>query len=152
MSLNPRNRAEAEAMYRHAERFVKGIKGEHMSYARFGPDSDVYVFFNTSGVMECCACSLQHGDTWTCATAAKMLDHLRHHQHAGHKVPPSAMMRLAADAQEARIEHCHEEVACPYCLARVGERCRSMQKPGRTPPVLVKHPHRERWTLVVPAR
>lgn len=64
----------------------------------------------------------------------------------------AAALLAAAEAANERIRNCHMEVACPYCLARVGERCRSMKQPGRVPPVLVKHPHRERWTQVVPAR
>ncbi len=66
----------------------------------------------------------------------------------------AALRQAAADA-EARIANCHEHVHCPRCLARVGVRCRRAVIDcdghltlGRT----LKHPHRERWTQVVPAR
>lgn len=64
----------------------------------------------------------------------------------------------AADRLNARIESCHEEVACPRCGAPVGHECRQMPAgfrvaiPGTPPGRVLKHPHRERWTLVVPAR
>jgi hypothetical protein len=58
---------------------------------------------------------------------------------------------IAADEANQRIANCHAEVACPRCLAPVGSRCRSMVS-GRRSGFETKHPHRERWTLVVPAR
>jgi hypothetical protein len=81
-------------------------------------------------------------------------------------------MQAAADAVNARIENCHEEVACPKCRAPVGKRCAAMRGPagggyavlevqcGQHPATtsyvqmgeLTKHPHQERWTQVVPAR
>jgi hypothetical protein len=59
----------------------------------------------------------------------------------------------AAAAANERIENCHVEVACPKCGAPVGERCvraHPVRSWAEQPPVL--HPHRERWTRVVPAR
>ena len=58
----------------------------------------------------------------------------------------AALLEAAAEA-ERRIATCHERVACPRCRAPVGSRCRSMLSG-----VVTKHPHRERWTLVQPAR
>lgn len=63
------------------------------------------------------------------------------------------MMRAVEEANE-RIRTCHERVACPKCLAPVGARCRralrSMMRTGvfATGQPELKHPHRERWTLV----
>lgn len=56
-------------------------------------------------------------------------------------------MQLAVDAANDRIRMCHEQVACPRCGAGVGQRCIPLR--GGRP---LKHPHRERWTLVQPAR
>lgn len=57
----------------------------------------------------------------------------------------------AARVAEQRIATCHERVACPACGVPRGHRC--IRKGGgwgtSTP---LKHPHRERWTQVVPAR
>jgi hypothetical protein len=63
--------------------------------------------------------------------------------------------RLAEVAEEAnaRIESCHERVACPRCGQQVGERCvRMVGGVGFRGGPPLKHPHRERWTLVQPAR
>lgn len=66
-----------------------------MSYARFGKRSDVYVFFSTAGVFECCSCRLRgEGQCTTTATAEAMLDHLRDHRRAGHKVQRYTLKRL----------------------------------------------------------
>lgn len=43
-----------------------------MSYARFGEDSSVYVFGNTAGYFECCACCIA-----TARTRSKHLPLLR---------------------------------------------------------------------------
>lgn len=67
-----------------------------MSYARFGYDSDVYVFGLSDGGFECCGCRLSE------ATLASqrfddrqdLLLHLQDHKAAGHKVPPYAITRL----------------------------------------------------------
>jgi hypothetical protein len=67
--------------------------------------------------------------------------------------------RLLAAAEEAneRIASCHEVVACPKCGAPVGKRCRAMPRgfrpldgDGRVR--VLKTPHKQRWTLVQPAR
>lgn len=79
---------------------------------------------------------------------------------AGVVSPGSATARLLAEAArlEARAARCHEEVGCPRCGAPVGHECRKMPQgftvaiPGTPPGRPLKHPHRERWTLVVPAR
>ena len=57
-----------------------------------------------------------------------------------------AMTRVVAE-MEQRIADCHHEVPCPRCGAELHVECRSLRN-GRP----VKHPHRERWTQVVPER
>lgn len=70
-----------------------------------------------------------------------------------------ASLRQAAADAEARIALCHEKVACPKCGAPIGTRCRSMPRGyrpldhgGHPAARELKHPHRQRWTQVVPAR
>ncbi len=69
----------------------------------------------------------------------------------------AALLQAAADA-EARIANCHEQVACPTCSAPVGKRCRSMPRGYRPLDIghprarELRHPHKRRWTQVVPAR
>lgn len=93
-----------------------------MSYARFGwDDSDVYLFFNTDGKLECCFCALQKRE-WVddpnypiikgylqpvgeivphlFDSTRAMLDHLERHQTAGHNVPQSAIDDIKADDAE----------------------------------------------------
>ena len=67
-----------------------------MSLARFGWDgSDVYVFYDVGGFINCCGCLLRdtsfHADT-----EQEMLSHLREHQKAGHHVPEDAIEELTA--------------------------------------------------------
>lgn len=73
-----------------------------MSYARFGwDDSDVYVFLNISGFLDCCGCSLEAwGEMTRYETTADMLAHLEHHRHEGHTVPERCIERLKADATD----------------------------------------------------
>lgn len=73
-----------------------------MSYARFGPASDVYVFLNCGGYLDCCACSLGgvDDDDPRFDTTAEMIEHLRAHQAAGYDVPADAFERLERDREE----------------------------------------------------
>ena len=81
-----------------------------MSYARFGADgSDVYVFFNTGGYFECCACRLAKPDLMT-MVAEEMAVHLQEHRKAGHCVPQSCIERI--------LEHAFE---CEKCGCNVPE-------------------------------
>jgi hypothetical protein len=69
-----------------------------------------------------------------------------------------AALIAAADAANERVTRCHEVVTCPKCSAPVGVKCRAMPAgyvvgprgggSGRE----LRNPHRERWTLVQPAR
>lgn len=52
----------------------------------FCPGSNVYVFENTGGYIECCGCSLERPDAMV-KTEAEMEEHLRRHVAAGHHVP-----------------------------------------------------------------
>lgn len=73
-----------------------------MSYARWGPDSDVYVYQTTPEggrtVWLCCSCSLldiEH--SFTAGTRAEMIAHLQDHELRGHKVPSDARERLLSE-------------------------------------------------------
>lgn len=65
-----------------------------------------------------------------------------------------ARLRQAAADAEARIANCHTVVACPACGVPRGERCvrRGTSSEASVWAPRLKHPHRERWTMVVPAR
>lgn len=56
-----------------------------MSYARFGDDSDVYVYADVGGYVACCGCIL--GDKWDFHSPAEIVSHLQEHVSVGHKVP-----------------------------------------------------------------
>jgi hypothetical protein len=67
--------------------------------------------------------------------------------------PTERALIAAAEELNARIANCYEEVDCPKCGAPVGVRCyRVGATRFRTFATPLKHPHRERWTRVVPAR
>lgn len=70
-----------------------------MSYARFADDSDVYVFANSDGAIECCGCCLHRlgHPRVEVATAAEMIVHLAIHALAGHDVPASTVPYMLAD-------------------------------------------------------
>ena len=56
-----------------------------MSYARFSPDSDVYVIAHINGFIQCCGCLL--GDEWNFHTPEAIVEHLHDHVAAGQTVP-----------------------------------------------------------------
>jgi hypothetical protein len=69
-----------------------------MSYARWGAESDVYVF-GTGDRLICCECTLDVVDgSFICDTPLEMIAHLVTHVVAGHRVPYSAVGRLADEA------------------------------------------------------
>ena len=93
-----------------------------MSYARFGwGGSDVYLFLNVQGFLECCGCILQETE-WIddpdrtilkgylkpvgeivqteFLTTAELLRHLEVHQAAGHFVPQDTIDDLLADGEQ----------------------------------------------------
>jgi hypothetical protein len=73
-----------------------------MSYARWGPDSDVYVFLSIRGHLECCGCTLPGagGRSQTFASTVGMLVHLAAHERAGQRVPGHALEELREDQDE----------------------------------------------------
>lgn len=62
-----------------------------------------------------------------------------------------AGMAERAALTQRRIAEAHHVVACPSCGAPVGHRCVRKGQDYMAAASL-KHPHRRRWTLVVPAR
>lgn len=73
-----------------------------MSYARFrAGESDVYVFENSGGYLECCGCILNRPlrelDPMV-ETVREMVDHLQAHREAGHLVPEGLTDALLHDA------------------------------------------------------
>lgn len=59
-----------------------------MSYARFSSTSDIYVFENDDGYIQCCACALAGpSGSWFGASAAEARNHLAAHRAVGHLVP-----------------------------------------------------------------
>lgn len=67
-----------------------------MAHARFGHDSDVYVYADSRGGYTCEPCP-DVGQTFRCATAAAMADHLRsEHMAKGHRVPADAIEELVS--------------------------------------------------------
>lgn len=56
-----------------------------MSFARFGPDSDVYVYSDVGGYIACCGCILR--DKWDYHSIAELVAHMQKHVDAGNKVP-----------------------------------------------------------------
>lgn len=73
-----------------------------MSYARFGPDSDIYVYLHVDGYLHCCACLLPDDsrDSFTCNTTDDMITHLRDHATAGHRIPDHTRPALERDRDE----------------------------------------------------
>lgn len=56
-----------------------------MSYARFGKNSDVYVYDDVNGYIACCGCIL--GDKWDFHSVPEIIAHMEEHIAAGHTVP-----------------------------------------------------------------
>jgi hypothetical protein len=70
-----------------------------MSYCRFGPESDLYVYLDCAGYLCCCACQLD-GHPTAFQTTEALIDHVREHIQIGHKVPPDLIDKLTIDAEE----------------------------------------------------
>jgi hypothetical protein len=63
-----------------------------VSYARMGPDSDVYVYADAEvGRLRCCGCMADF------STTAGMIDHLREHIANGDAVPDRTIPALEAE-------------------------------------------------------
>ena len=78
-----------------------------MSYCRWGPDSDVYLFMAADNQLHCCACRLTtpgfREDFFT-DKYSEMLSHLEQHNSAGHLVPDEAIQELVNESDEFRDE------------------------------------------------
>jgi len=61
-----------------------------MAYARFGSDSDVYVYADTSGGYTCERCPAI-GQAFHCSSATEMVTHLLAHRAKGQLVPDDAI-------------------------------------------------------------
>lgn len=72
-----------------------------MSYARFGVDSDVYVFLASDHVLECGGCALAgKGGRTVFKSTAEIVVHLQQHREAGGRVPDSCIETLRADEKD----------------------------------------------------
>ena len=87
-----------------------------MAYARFGY-SDVYVFMNTGGYLDCCGCIL--GSEGQFFSTQAMVDHLADHRAAGHDVPPGIEEELWEDDRDNWVDYrrcdvrgCEKRVTC----------------------------------------
>lgn len=70
-----------------------------MAYSRF-LEADVYVFMHVQGYLYCCACWLDERleQTGFCAFKTQdMIDHLKLHEEAGHRVPATLYKDLLED-------------------------------------------------------
>lgn len=88
-----------------------------MSYARFSTGSDVYVFMNVAGFLECCGCSLD--EQWAFGSTQEMADHLGDHRAAGHTVPEGVEEALWRDDRanwvdfdRCDLEGCEKRAQC----------------------------------------
>lgn len=77
-----------------------------MSYTRFGPDSDVYVFMSDEGI-ECCGCPM--GGSYTARSTDEMVAHLAAHVERGEAVPDDVVPSLLEDANENEYYLAHGE-------------------------------------------
>jgi len=68
-----------------------------MAFARFGRDSDVYVYADTDGGYTCERCP-KAGESYHCRTAQEMVTHLTElHRGRGDRVPDDAIAALERD-------------------------------------------------------
>lgn len=71
-------------------------KGRLETCARYGPNSDVYVFRTISG-FECCADEHRDKRTYKCVSSQEMVDHLSGHILTGDKVPKEVFASLETE-------------------------------------------------------
>ena len=69
-----------------------------MAFARFGLNSDVYVYEDTRGGFTCERCPAI-GQQFRCQTAAEMASHLLAHRAKGDRVPDDAIEELQLEAE-----------------------------------------------------
>lgn len=68
-----------------------------MLYARKGAYSDVLVFRSVFGVYHCACCDLENAvlrEDKAFKTIPALLEHLRHHQQRGHRIPADCWILL----------------------------------------------------------
>ena len=65
-----------------------------MAICRFSDDSDVYVYFNVYGGIECGGCRLPDVREFNAKDAAEIVAHLEKHKALGHRVPSEAFEEL----------------------------------------------------------
>lgn len=73
-----------------------------MSYCRFS-EADVYVFMNVGKWLECCMCTLGHGqesESYRAGNTKTMINHLNKHKISGHHVPTQVYQLLLEDDEE----------------------------------------------------
>jgi hypothetical protein len=75
-----------------------------MSYCRFGPDSNVYVYMSADDRLHCCWCHLvnlsANGKDFAAKDRREMVGHLREHLEAGHRVPAEAIADLESESED----------------------------------------------------
>ena len=57
-----------------------------MSYCRFGPESDVYIY-TTGKYLVCDTCKIKGNKSFATLRYSRMVVHLEEHSNVGHKVP-----------------------------------------------------------------
>lgn len=74
-----------------------------MSYQRFGDKSDMYVYYNVGGWLECCACRLKHEQHKSYITYSRkdMLKHMVQHRKAGHRGYTPVVVAMRAEIKVA---------------------------------------------------
>ena len=77
-----------------------------MSYCRFGPDSDVYMYPRTDGSIVCSMCALPvfKNSTMVFEFPYQALQHLQTHLKHNHRVPRYAFNRLIFEIEEKDAE------------------------------------------------
>ena len=77
-----------------------------MSYARFGGESDVYVYEHFAGFIQCCGCSMVDPEDdeifafFEAKTAREMLSHLDSHRGRGDAVPNYCYDRIKEEYED----------------------------------------------------
>ena len=73
-----------------------------MAYARF-LKSDIYVIMSSGGFLYCVTCSLiddMNGAGYSAHNTQDMIDHIKQHENAGHRVPENIYEELLKDDAE----------------------------------------------------
>lgn len=81
-----------------------------MSYARWGEESDVYIFEHVAGYIQCCGCQMTKTSDKelfgfaNLKTARKALEHLDAHVANGDKVSPSTFEKIKKEHPDLDAE------------------------------------------------